>query len=176
MRIIYTKKRINKNTGIITDFKKFIQRIDITSDLIKTLTKEINNIIDYSIGVSKNDIKNKKKINTDKNLKHFTTDELRYVSNFYSEIFDLILFFLEYPINKNNINNINILNICEENVYELLELIEFMIKANIENNDKIDIALYIFLNFMIISYLRDYILKIISKILLVFVNYVASLV
>ena len=147
MRIIFTKKRINNNTQMINEFKKLIQKVDITSDLIISITEEIINIIDYSIGASKNNkIKNKHNItkndnkdSKEKKEKYYTAQELKYISNFYSEIFNLILYFLEYPINNQNINNIKDVNIYEGKVFELLEIIEGMIKGNIENNNIVEI-------------------------------------
>ena len=151
MRIIFTKKRINKNIEMPKEFKKLIQKIDITPDLIDSITEEIKNIIDYTIGASKNkkNIRKHSRFNKkdkkdksdkkDKQLKNYTTEEINYLSNFYSEIFDLILYFLEYPINNININNAKDLDLYEEKVYYLLELIQGMITGNIENNISIDI-------------------------------------
>ena len=142
MRFIFTKKRINKSTKIIKDFKKLLHKVDLTTELIEAMTGEINHIIDNFLGLSKNNKKIRNNNNNEKKGHTYTSEELKYTSNFYSEIFNLILFFLEYP-NNNNINKYGevseIYNIFEEKVYDLLQLIEFMIKANIENNDKIDI-------------------------------------
>ena len=142
MRIIFTKKRINKNIEISREFKKLIKKIDITPGLIDAITEEIKNIINCTMGANKY-IKNfDKKINFDKNEKkgkNYTSEELKYISNYYSEIFDLILYFLEYPINNKNINNIKDLDTYEEKVFCLLEFIQLMINGNIENNIKIDI-------------------------------------
>ena len=146
MRIIFTKKRINNNTQMINEFKKLIQKVDITSGLIIAVTEEINNIIDYSIGASKNNkVKNKPSIDKNENKdkkekkeKYYTSQELKYISNFYSEIFNLILYFLEYPINNQNINNIKDVNIYEGKIFELLKIIEGMIKGNIENNNIVE--------------------------------------
>ena len=138
MKIIFTKKRTNKNTEIVSLFKKIIQNVPITSELIITITDEIKDIIDYYMGASKNS--KIKKISFDKNdksKKNYTLEELKYISKFYSEIFNLILYFLEYPVSKKNINNIINIDIYEEKLLDLLELIEMMIKANIENSKNI---------------------------------------
>jgi len=142
MRIIFTKKRINHNKNIIKDFKKLLHKVDLSKELIIAITGEIkNHIIDKFLGVSKNN--NNSRIDNNEKKEHiYTSEELKYTSNFYSEIFNLFLFFLEYQINNNNIKNSEvseIYNIYEEKVFDLLEHIELMIKANIENNNKIDI-------------------------------------
>ena len=139
MKIIFTKKRTNKNTEIVKLFKKIIQNVDITSELIITITEEIKDIIDYYMGASKNKKYNKKNSldKIEKNKKNYSSEELKYISKFYSEIFDLILYFLEYPVSNKNINNITNIDIYEEKLFDLLELIEMMIKANIENSKSI---------------------------------------
>jgi hypothetical protein len=147
MRIIFTKKRTNNNAEIINEFKNLVQKVDITSDLIEAITSEICNIINYSIGASKNNKKSKQtfsdknenKEKKEKKEKYYTSEELKYISNFYSEIFNLILYFLEYPINNSNINNIKELDIYEEKVFKLLEWIHGMIDGNFNNNITIDI-------------------------------------
>ena len=142
MRNIFTKERINKNSNIISRFKDIIKTVDISIDLIKIIIEEIRKIIDYSIGVSKNSQTKNKKMDSNKKDKKkdrsYTSEELKYISNFYSEIFDLIIFFLEYTISGQNINMINNFAQIEEEIYLLLAHIEQMIKANIDNNDKID--------------------------------------
>ena len=142
MRIIFTKQRINKNSNIVSRFKETIKTFDLSIDLIKTITEEIRKIIDYSIGVSKNNQTKNKKMDYNKKDKKgeqiYTSEELKYISNFYSEIFDLIIFFLEYAINGQNLNNINNFVQIEEEIYFLLAHIEQMIKANIDNNVKMD--------------------------------------
>ena len=141
MRIIFTKQRINKNNNIVLRFKEIIKKVDISIDLIKTITEEIRKIIDYSIGASKNNKSKKKKMDSSKKDKkvegNYTSEELKYISNFYSEIFDLIFFFLEYAISGQNIN-INNFSQIEEEICLLLAHIEQMIKANIDNSVNMD--------------------------------------
>ena len=136
MRIIFSKKRINKNNNIVQEFKKLIQSLNITPELIKGITEEILDIINYTMGINKSN--NYKKTSFDKNdqkNKVYTTEELKYISNFYSEIFDLILYFLEFPINNSNINdNMKNLDIYEKSIFDLLNYIQQMIKGNIVNN------------------------------------------
>ena len=142
MRIIFTKKRINKNNvNIKYYFKKLIQTVSLTPELLNAIFDEIENIINNIIGVPKNSHNKKSSIGkSEKKGKICTTDELKYISNFYSGIFDLILYFLEFQINNNNINyNKTNLDIYEEKVYELLVLISQMIKGNIVNSQTMDI-------------------------------------
>ena len=63
MKIIFTKKRINKTPNIIKEFKNLLLNIDITKDLIETITEEINKIIDRSIGAIKIKTERKELIN-----------------------------------------------------------------------------------------------------------------
>ena len=144
VRIIFTKNRINKNIKMVHKFKKLIQEIDLnlSEELISKILEEINHIIDISIGASKNNRNKKKKIDYNEQKRQTcTAEDLKYISNFYSEIFNLIIFFLEYPKNDNNSKKNEIQNIhkfVEEKIYELIEIIQFMIKGNFENNSKID--------------------------------------
>ena len=131
LKIIFTKKRINRNPKIVEEFKKIIKNTEITVDLIIVITDEIKNIIDYSFGSVINTSFNK----NEKKEINYTSEELKYISNFYSGIFDLILFFLEYPLK--NSKKIKDKNIYEGKIYELLKIIEIMIKTNIENNKPI---------------------------------------
>ena len=136
MRIIYTKKRLSKKTPLVNEFKKLIQKVDITNELITSITDEIKNIFDFTIGASKNNSNSyNKKTSFDKNEKkgkYYSSEELKNISNFYSEIFDLILFLFEYPNNKNNSKNIKSDN-YEDKIYELLLIIQMLIKGNIDN-------------------------------------------
>ena len=133
MRIIFTKKRLNKKTSLVNEFKKLIQKVDITNELISSITDEIKNIIDFTIGANKNTINSgSKKTSFDKNEKkgkYYSSDELKYISNFYSQIFDLILFFFEYPNNHKNIKSEDYENI----IFDLLLIIRMQIKGNIDN-------------------------------------------
>ena len=139
MRIIFTKKRLSKKTSLVNEFKKLIQKVDITNELISSITDEIKNIFDFTIGASKNNNINNnsrsKKTSFDKNEKkgkYYSSEELKNISNFYSEIFDLILFFFEYPtINYNNKNIKS--NNYEDKIYELLLIVQMLIKGNIDN-------------------------------------------
>ena len=133
IKIIFTKKRINKSPKIVEDFKNIIKNTEITIDLIITITEEIKNIIEYSIESNIN-IMTKK---NDKKGQNYSSQDLKYLSNFYSEIFDLILFLLEYPIK--NSQKIKDKNIYEGKIYELLKIIEIIIKSNFENNKVRDI-------------------------------------
>jgi hypothetical protein len=111
MKIIFTKKRINKTPNIIKEFKNLLLNIDITKDLIETITEEINKIIDRSIGAIKikterKESKEKKESKERKESKgqikskeskeqNEQNNNYNNISNFYSEIFNLISFFLE---------------------------------------------------------------------------------
>ena len=44
MKIIFTKRRINKNPKIIENFKNILINIDLTGDLIKIMTKQIKRL------------------------------------------------------------------------------------------------------------------------------------
>ena len=132
MKILFTKKRINKNPYIIEEFKNLLVNTEITNDLISTITEEIKNLIIKSIGakknkVEKNEITEKKDYNKD-------NDDCNYLNNFYSEIFDLLLFFLEHPFNNSNIDNIKDLNTYEENVFDSIQIIGREVEGNKDNN------------------------------------------
>ena len=132
MKILFTKKRINNNPFIINEFTNLLKNTEISSDLINTITKEIGNLINNSIGaktnkIEKNMILSKKEDNIENNLENY--------SSFYSEIFKLILFFLEYPFNNSNISNIKDLDIYEDKVFETLQIIGESVKGNIQNKN-----------------------------------------
>ena len=132
MKILFTKKRINKNPYIIEEFKNLLVNTEITNDLISTITEEIKNLIIKSIGakknkIEKNEITEKKDYNKD-------NDDCNYLNNFYSEIFDLLLFFLEHPFNNSNIDNIKDLNTYEENVFDSIQIIGREVEGNKDNN------------------------------------------
>ena len=150
MKIIFTKKRINKTPNIIKEFKNLLLNIDISKDLIETITEEINKIIDRSIGAIKikterKESKEKKESKERKESKgqikskeskeqNEQNNNYNLISNFYSEIFNLISFFLEYPVNNRNIDNFNDLNIYEENAFTILRTIKMSLNAKIDNN------------------------------------------
>jgi signal recognition particle GTPase len=95
MKIIFTKKRINENQKIIEDFKKIIIEIDLTSELIEIITKQIENIIENSLGIHKNKShENKKKENKGQEIKKDDNYNNISLSNFYEVIFNLILYIL----------------------------------------------------------------------------------
>ena len=126
IRIIYTKQRMGRNSKVIKNFKSLLGKIEKTNDLIINISNEIINIINKFLGLTK-DVKkeNKNKI--------YTNEDLRNLSSFYFDIFDLILLFINPLENKNNefINN-------EKIIIELLEKITNIIKSNIDNNNNND--------------------------------------
>ena len=139
MKIIFTKKRINENQKIIEDFKKIIIEIDLTGELIEIITKQIENIIENSLGIHKNKShENKKKENKGQEIKKDDNYNNISLSNFYEVIFNLILYFLEYPINNSNINNIKDIDSYEEKIFDLLQQIQLLVKSNHDNDKKVN--------------------------------------
>ena len=127
IKILFTKKRMNSEHNIIKQFINSFQYIDINNDLIENISEAIEKIIENIIGIKKNKIKRiEEKEKSDFN-------EFSYLTKFYSEIFNLILFFFEYPFN-NNINNITDLNKYEENIFDLLNIIGSIIESNLKSD------------------------------------------
>ena len=167
-RIIFTKNRIGKIDTIINKFQKLISKIEKTSDLTKTISTEIINIINNILSITNN---SNNKITNNKNQKEktniiYSLEELKNISKFYYQIFSLILCFLEYPIDNND-KNVNYLNDNEKIVIELLEQIINILKQyinnynNMGNNNWIIINLdenknYIDIIYIIINFLKFY--------------------
>ena len=166
--IIFTKKKIDKFDTIIFKFQKLISKIEKTSDLTKIISTEIINILNNLLSMTNN---SNNKITTNKIQKEktniiYSLEELKNISNFYYQIFSLILFFLEYPIDNNDIK-LNYLNDNEKIVIELLEQIINILRQNINNynnlgnNNWIIINLdenknYIDIIYIIINFLKFY--------------------
>ena len=121
IRIIFTKRRMGRSSKIIKRFKNLINKVEKTNELIITVTTEIINII--------NNILQKKN-----KIKVYTYEDLQNLSNYYFEIFNLILIFLEYPFDKKKNDLIN----NEKIIIELLEQIANMLKSIIDNDNDID--------------------------------------
>ena len=134
IRIIFTKSRIGRNDIIIPKFRKLIGKVKKNKDLIITICNEILNIFNHNFGLSDNlNSENQK----EKLKKIDSSEELKKLSNYYFEIFELILYFMEYPINNNEKEISEIYN-NEKIIVELLNQIANMIKTIIENDNKVD--------------------------------------
>ena len=94
MKIFFTKRRINKNPLIVKKFINLINNIDINENLFNIIIEEIKKIIENSIGISNNK-KDKLGEKDNDDLDNIDNTSPNYLSNFYSEIFDFILFFFE---------------------------------------------------------------------------------
>ena len=115
MKIFFTKKRINKNPLIVKNFINLINTIDINEDFFNIIIEEIKKILENSLGINKI----KKVILEEKennNLNNIDNTTPNYLSNYYSQIFDFILFFFEYQ------------NTFREKIFEVL----LSIKGDIE--------------------------------------------
>ena len=132
IRLIFTKKRKGRNDKIMNDFKKLLSKVEKTRDLMITISNEIINIFNHIFIMKNNDnTKEKNKKNYDK----YEKDDLDKLSSFYRDIFDLILFFLEYPIDNNDNNTFNAKE-KEKMIIGLLVTITNLIKSIIENDYK----------------------------------------
>ena len=132
IRLIFTKKRKGRNDKIIGNFKKLLSKVEKTRDLMITISNEIINIFNH-IFIMKND--NNAKEQNKKKCDIYEKDYLDKLSSFYSDIFDLILFFLEYPIDNNDGNTFNSKE-KEKMIIGLLVTITNLIKSIIENDYK----------------------------------------
>ena len=152
IRIIYSKQRIGRNDTILRYFKKLLEKVDKTNDFIITIINEIINVFYHIFGA------NNSKNNKEKKQNIYGKEELKNLSNFYYEIFDLILYFLEYPYDNNDKKNMNNINI-EKIIADLLSTITNLIKPIIENINNNYIVIrdnYIDIIFCIISFLKFY--------------------
>ena len=139
IRIMYNKERIGRNDKILYKFKKKLVTIEKTKDLVIIISNELINIFN-NIFLINNKINKKSEENQNKKENKKATyekEELDNLSNFYFSIFDLILFFLEYPIDNNDKMIANII-IIEEIIVDLLSKIANILKSSIENNNKND--------------------------------------
>ena len=130
MKILFTKKiLINKNSDILKLFKDVLSEIDITTDLIDTIIKGIEKILDNLIGAKKGNIGVKEKIEKIDSI----NNDSDVLNKFYSTIFNLISFFFNYSFDKNNISNIKDLNSYNDKILELLNFIYLKIRGNFQN-------------------------------------------
>ena len=128
IRIIFSKQKIGNNKLLIQKFKNMIEKIDITKELISSISSEIKNIIN-NLFESKNNLNNnniainQKSKGTKQNI--YDSKELKNISNFYFEIFDLILHFFEQQKYSN-----------EDVIIDLFGQIIKIITSMFDNNDK----------------------------------------
>ena len=137
IKIIFTKRKIGKNETIMNKFNIFIKKLEKTTDLIIIFSTEIISILNHLLEI-RNNLNNKNvESNSLKEIqKIYTSEELRHISNYYLEIFDLILYFLESPKDNNNKEEMDMI-IVEKLLDGLFMQIENTIRKNIENNNKI---------------------------------------
>ena len=138
IRLIYNRQRIGRNDKILDKFKKKMLTVEKTKDLLIIVSNEIINIFN-NIFLKKNIIKKEEENQSKKDNKKvsYEKEELNNLSNFYYSIFDLILFFLEYPIDNNDKMIVKIINF-EEIIADLLSKITNILKSILENNNKFD--------------------------------------
>ena len=138
IKIIFNKQKIGKNKQIMTEFNLFIKQLEKTNDLISIFSKEIINILNHLFEIRNN--QNNKEIEYNylqEITKIYISEDLKHLSNYFYEIFDLILYFLESP-NENNDKKVMDMIIIENLIIdELLTQIENIIRKIIENNNKI---------------------------------------
>ena len=147
-RIIFSKKRLGKNDTIINKFHKLILKVKKTNDLMITMSNEIinllNNILSVSNNFDKKNIENKNQ--KEKVCKIYTSEELNNLSNFYFQIFDIISYFLECPVDTNNDKENNNMIDNENIVIQLLIQITNILKLNIEVSNKMDNNTWVVIN------------------------------
>ena len=138
-RIIFSKKRLGKNDTIISKFHKLILKVNKTNDLMITVSNEIINLLNNILSVPNNfDNKNIENKNQKEIVcKIYTSEELKNLSNFYFQIFDIISYFLECPVDNNNKENNNMID-NENIIIQLLIQITNILKLNIEDSNKMD--------------------------------------
>ena len=128
-KILFTKEKILDYAKIIKNF--IVKNIEISNDLLKSIFKELRIILLKYILTNTN-IKEEKVIINKKLLeeKKYSSEELKTTANFYSEIFNIIIFILEeIKINANNKVN------EEKEILELFEHITKIVKNQIDNHN-----------------------------------------
>ena len=136
IRIIFTKSRIGRNDEIIQKFRKLIGKVEKNKDLITTICNEILNIFNHNFGLSESLNSENQKEKTIKII----PEEIKKLSKYYYEIFNLILYFIENQNNNNNDKTNNDIYNNEMIIIELLNQITNMIKTIIDNINKLDIT------------------------------------
>jgi len=107
IRIIFSKQRIGKDDELKQQIKNLLENVEITNELVSSICNEIIILISEK----KTSLNNINILSNSKNQIIFSFDDLKSASNYYNEIFDLLILFLENQnIDKNkNVNNENII-------------------------------------------------------------------
>ena len=129
IEIIFSKQRIGRNDAIMPLFKKLLSKVEKNKDLAITILNSIINIF-HHILFMKTDDKNIEIIQ-----KIYDKEELDKLSNFYNDIFELILFFLESPTDNNDKNTTDIINI-EKIIIDPLVTVTNWMTLNIGDDNK----------------------------------------
>lgn len=138
IRIIYSKQRIGKNDELKQQIKFLLENVEITNELVSSICNEVIILISEK----KTSINNIDLLSNNKNQIIFSFNDLKNISNYYNEIFELILLFLE---NQNNDKNKNINNeiIIIGSLEQILKYIGSYFESNMtifnfaENNNSI---------------------------------------
>ena len=154
MRILLSKEKLSKNCNIIKDF--IIKNLVITDNLIYNIFKEIRMLFTQyllSSYIKKEDSKDNKKISNESPV---PLEELREISNYYYELFDIIKLILENEEESEQIK-FNKEKIIIELFAYIIKMLNEQIKPNNEdsisskncnNNDNLLEIIYCSINFL----------------------------
>ena len=137
IKIIFSKQKIGKNKESIQSFRELLKRVELKNELILSITKEIKNIIANLLEKNQklnSNFSEQRKSTKIKNKTIFGEEDLKNISNYYFEIFNLISFFL---LNENNKNDEKIL--IEKPIINLLDQIIQIINNIISENENLEI-------------------------------------
>ena len=125
MRILFSKEKLIVSNNIIKNF--IIKNYEISDDLISTISKEIKYILSKYILRSNQLNKNINEIKKPTANKKYFEQKSEITKKYYNELFNIIKFILDYTnVDINNSNN------AEEQIIEILEYINKILKIKVE--------------------------------------------
>ena len=154
IRIIFSKQRIGKDDELKQQIKNLLENVEITNELVSSICNEVILLISEK----KTSLNNIYILSNNKNQIIFSFDDLKSISNYYNEIFELIILFLE---NQNNDKNKNVNNevIIIGSLEQILKYISSFFDNNLnvlnfdENNNSI---FNVHLIYCLINFLKFY--------------------